>query len=221
MGIEQDPELRDGVGGEPTETRYPNGGVLPDRDLPDYGEVYPDEDAHFKAVEVLVDQGVANYAEAREAKKYNADMYEAEADTPNRDPKPGVAVELGERAAAVAQLMDGISEQNKAAGALSALDHGATFSRQYSNPGQVVDRMVAKASKYEHAEDEAIETLSKTAALRAIGFSEQDVTESQESIDHALIPLRVASPQASRARRKQKEITERTAHTVHQKKNTP
>jgi len=205
-----------GIGNEPTETKYPNGNVIPENEQDDFDG----QDAHFEVVDKLVDEGVANYAEARDMKGYDPDKYEAAAHAAEHDEHPGVAVELGERAAAVAQLMDGISEQNRAAGALSALQNSEAFNSRYADPGKVADRMAAKAAHYQHAEAEAIETLSKTAALRAIGFNEPELHDARDSIEHDLVPFRTAGAKAARNRKHEKTITERTAHTVHNKNNT-
>ena len=205
-----------GYGNEPTETRYENGGVLEDSQLAEYGS----QDEHYAAVEHLVDTGVANVADASARLGYDPAEYakqEAEdeldalfaAKPQNYDPHPGAAVSLDERAAAVTELMDGVNVQNRLNGARRS---GAL--NKYSNPERVQEGMERDARFHRQAQGRAVETLAKTAALRAIGFTELEALASQVAVNREFSQHQGTGQRAVAERAKQKKRVQRTANKI-------
>lgn len=214
------PERDAGFGNEPTEDAYVNGGAI---DEPSLAESYDSQDAHFAAVDKLSDQGVANYADAAAMKGYDPTEYElddlfSQSETQST-PTQGVSVGLRERAEAVAELMDGIATRNRLSGAQRS---GAV--NRYSNPDRVMQGMENNVAFHNRRKDAAVEALAKTAALRAIGFTDAEAEVSKTIILRNLtgshntpkgrVSLQDTGKQAQALRNKQKTVTARTAKKV-------
>lgn len=208
---EQAPEYRN----EPLETPYINGEVLQPEPLFELDD-FDNQDDRFAAVERLVDAGVANYYEAKQRRGYASETYDS-VETHDTPAPRGVTVKLGERALAVAQLMDGISAQNRSAGAHASADYEGGIASRYANVDEVLGGMSSKAAAHKRKEGEAIEMLAKTEALRQAGFDEQSIANSEDSIRYELSGYRKADKKTAYRRRRQKEITARTARIVYGK----
>lgn len=206
-------EYHEGFGGEPIEARENSNGHVIEEHSPNG---YSSRDEHFKAVDALVDQGVANYADAARRLEYDAQKYEddesidklfamSSADT---TVTPGAAVSLKERAQAVGELMDGISAQNQLSGAQRSFDK--SLKQRYKDPQAVLRGMQEKSAVYRAGRPRAVEALAKTAALREAGFSEQEVAASRAGIERNLSIVSGTGDKAVRLRDKQKDRTART-----------
>ena len=204
-----------GYGNEPLEAPYENGRVLDESETS-----YDSQDAHFAAVDARVDQGVDNYYTAMQKEGYTPGEYrdgevDAEIDalfTPSvhhETAEPGVSVRLDDRARAIAELMDGINVQNRLDGAKQS-----QALNKYKNPSAVLDGMERQAANHRAARGRAVEVLAKTAALRAIGFSENEALASQVYINRLVAKSADKGPDAVRARKKRKVITQRTSKKV-------
>lgn len=200
---------------EPLKTPYPNGEVLQPEPLFELDD-FDNRDEHFAAVEHLVDTGVADYHDAKQQLAYDTEAYDF-IETHGIVAPRGVTVELGERALAVARLMDSISVQNRSAGAHASAGYEGGIASRYANVDGVLGGMSSKAAAHRRKEGEAIEILAKTEELRKAGFDEQSIANSEDSIRYELSGYRRAGKKTAYRRRRQKEIAEHTAHTVHGK----
>lgn len=214
------PEIDAGYGNEPTETPYTNGHVIDESPL---DSQYDSQDAHFAAVDRLSDQGVASYADASKIEGYSAEDYELDElfapSSLNTTPTPGVSVGLRERAGAVAELMDGIAVRNRLDGAKRSGALG-----KYANPDRVLEGMERDAHYRKGSQARAVEVLAKTAAMRAVGFSDAEVEASRSIVMRTLtakhrtakglVSLQDTGKNAQALRNKQKTVTARTAKKV-------
>ena len=206
-------EYSSGYGNEPIESIYENGRVIDD----EQSISEESKDALFESIDKLVDQGVANYADAFKRLGYNPDEYSTPetsipitASSKEAIVTPGASVSLRERTIAVTQLMDGISAQNRLSGAVrsDAIQH------RYSNSREVLNGMQRKAEGFRQSESRAVEMLAKTAALRAAGFNESEIAASEASIRRTVASLRKTGKQAIALRNKQKNVVARTEKKV-------
>jgi hypothetical protein len=181
------------------------------------------EDELDKQIDHLVDNRLP-YDDARrslglEERAYHTPVTAHDTESVNEvdiDRNPGVALDLGKRAAAFSSVMKAFSKQNRTSGAVETVRKpNSDFHKRYQDPYDAVDRMVDKNKVEERHYERAIDDLNQTYEMRRGGFSDERVDETRFIIRSLLLSRYGPGNSFAADRHKAERKTNATARRAH------